>query len=211
VSAYEQCTDLVDMVFFQGKIYAIGAGSQDLLAMDIVHDQDNGKPRVSRIECIIEGEPLPLYFHQMVYLLESHGTLLMIRRTVSYARELMISRICPIFVPGNNEFEVFKADFGCSRWTEMSSLGADLALFLGRGCSKVVRVSPYELSQDCIFFVDDYIDDWYLKKTTISCGVYDMKDRKVYSSLPPVSWLSGKVPATWLFSQGTDCCHIFQQ
>jgi hypothetical protein len=62
VSAYEQCMDLVDMVFFQGKIYAIGAGSQDLLAMDIVHDQDNGKPRVSRIECIVEGEPLPLFF-----------------------------------------------------------------------------------------------------------------------------------------------------
>jgi hypothetical protein len=29
--------------------------------MDIVHDQDNGKPRVSRIECIVEGEPLPLF------------------------------------------------------------------------------------------------------------------------------------------------------
>jgi len=42
------------------------------------------------------------------------------------------------------------------------------------------------------------------KKTTTSCGVYDMKDGKVYSTWPVVSWMSGDVPATWLFCQGID-------
>ncbi|KAK3135993.1 hypothetical protein QOZ80_5BG0426350 [Eleusine coracana subsp. coracana] len=101
-----------------------------------------------------------------------------------------------------SEFEVLKADFGCSLWTGTRSLGVDLALFLGRGCSRAVRVSPDDLSRGCIFFVDDYIDGWYWKNTTTSCGVYDMKDGKVYSPMPKVSWKSGKVPATWLFSQG---------
>jgi hypothetical protein len=64
-------------------------------------------------------------------------------------------------------------------------------------------VSPYDLSRDSIFFVDDYTGSGW-KKTTNSCGMYDTKDGNVYSALPMVSWMSGDVPATWLFCQGIE-------
>ncbi|KAG2622713.1 hypothetical protein PVAP13_3KG042370 [Panicum virgatum] len=126
----------------------------------------------------------------------------MIHRKLSYKAEHPSERRCGgIFVAGNSEFKVFEADFEEGLWSEVRTLGNDQALFLGRGCSRAVCVSPYDLSRDCIFFVDDYTN-WMWKKTTTSCGVYDMKDEKVYSALPMVSWKSGDVPATWLFSQG---------
>ena len=86
--------------------------------------------------------------------------------------------------------QVFEADFEEGLWSEVRTLGNDQALFLGRGCSRAIHVSPYDLSRDCLFFLDDYTD-WIWKKTTTSCGVYDMKDEKVYSPLPMVSWKSG--------------------
>ncbi|KAK3139196.1 hypothetical protein QOZ80_5AG0379330 [Eleusine coracana subsp. coracana] len=204
VRAQEQRRCLSDMVFLKGKLYTIDAFTEDLLAVDIVDEDDNSEPRMSKIERIIKGAPMPYfqYFNRVPYLLESDDTLLMIRRKISYTTELIATRISPLHVAGTSEFEVLKADFGCSLWTGTRSLGVDLALFLGRGCSRAVCVSPHDLSHDCIFFVDDYIDGWYWKNTTTSCGVYDMKDGKVYSPMPQVSWKSGKVPATWLFSQG---------
>lgn len=191
------------MVFFHGKIYVVDANTEDFLAMDIADDHDNGKPRVSRIECIIKGVPLSPrpYVHHMHYLLECHGTLLMTRRNVAYTQEFVATRISPVHVASDNEFEVLSADFRCSVWVEMRNLGADLALFLGQGCSRVVCVSPYDLARDCIFFLDDYTG-WHWKKTTMSCRVYDMKDGKVYPTLPTISWTSDQVPGTWLFSQG---------
>jgi hypothetical protein len=95
-------------------------------------------------------------------------------------------------------FEVFMTDFEGHLWAEE-------ALFLRLGCSRDVRVSPYDLSWDCIMFLDDYAN-WLWKKTTKPYVVHDMKHEKVYySPSPKVPWVSGKVPAplTWIFSQGT--------
>jgi len=135
--------------------------------------------------------------------------LLMVRRKLYYKAELPPEN-GGILVAGSSEFEVFEADFEEGLWSEVRTLGNDQALFLGRGCSRAIHVSPYDLSRDCLFFLDDYTD-WIWKKTTTSCGVYDMKDEKVYSALPMVSWKSGDVPATWLFSQGTHVQTFFLQ
>ncbi|CAD6258657.1 unnamed protein product [Miscanthus lutarioriparius] len=105
-----------------------------------------------------------------------------------------------IFVAGGSGFVVFEANLKRHLWAEMKTLGNDQALFLGRGCSRAVHVSPYDLSRDCIFFLDDFTGYW--KKTTTACELYDMKDEKIYSPLPMVSRKSGNVPAIWIFSQG---------
>jgi hypothetical protein len=209
VSAHEECRWLSHMVFFQGKLYALdsNADPEDLIAIDIVDDHDCHEPRVSRIERLIVGAFLPTqkYFLCQCYLLESHGTLLMIRRKLYYKAEHPSERRHGgILVAGSSEFKVFEEGL----WSEVRTLGNDQASFLGRGCSRAICVSPYDLSQDCLFFVDDYID-WLWKKTTTSCGVYDMKDEKVYSPLPMVPWKSGDAPATWLFSQGTHVHNFF--
>ncbi|CAM0152243.1 unnamed protein product [Urochloa decumbens] len=198
------------MVFFQKKLYALDSNTdpEDLIAIHIVDDHDCNEPRVSRIERLIEGASLPpqTYSLRQRYLIESHGTLLMVRRKLSYKAEYPSERrygdaSAGSRVAGSSEFEVFVADFEEGLWSDVRTLGNDQALFLGRGCSRAVHVSPYDFSRDCLFFIDDYTN-WFWKKTTTSCGVYDMKDEKVYSSLPTVSWKSGDVPATWLFSQG---------
>ena len=78
ILAYKQCRWLSHMVFFQGKLYALDSNTdpEDLIAIDIVDDDDCHEPRVSRIERLIEGASLPpqKYFRCQCYLLESHGT-----------------------------------------------------------------------------------------------------------------------------------------
>jgi hypothetical protein len=171
----------------------------DLIAIDIVDEYDN-EPRVSWIKRLIEG--ISLSHQQQPYLLESHGTLLMIYRKVSDKIERG---------PGIlSKFVVFEADLERHLWAEMRTLGNDQALFLGRGCSRAVRLSPYDLSRDCIFYLYDSIN-WVgnLKKAARSCELYDMKDGKIYSPLPSVSCESRKVLATWIFSQGKGACASF--
>jgi len=58
VSAHEECRWLSHTVFFQGKLYAFDNNTdpEDLIAIDIVDDDDCHEPRVSRIERLIEGE-----------------------------------------------------------------------------------------------------------------------------------------------------------
>ncbi|CAN6323277.1 unnamed protein product [Urochloa humidicola] len=194
VSSDEDCRWLSHLVFFQGKLYALDGNTdpEDLIAIHIVDDHGCNEPRVSGIERLIQGASLPhqKYSFCLRYLLESHGTLLMIRRKLSYKSEHPSERrYGGTLVAGSSKFEVFEADFEEGLWSEVRTLGNDQALFLGRGCSRAVHMSPYDLSCDCLFFIDDYTD-WTWKKTTTSCGVYDMKDGKVYSSLPMVSWKS---------------------
>ncbi|TVU50638.1 hypothetical protein EJB05_02017, partial [Eragrostis curvula] len=207
VSAHDRNRWLSDMVFFQGKLYTVDARTGDLFSVDIVDGLDNDVPRMCRIERIIEGAPIPprSLLNQTIYLLESHGTILMVCRTMS-------SKVYTVCMSGSidnrmshpagsSEFNVFVADLKLFFWADVSSLGNEVALFIGRGCSTAVRVSPHDLSRDCIFFLDDYIEH-SLNKTTTHCGLYDMKDGKIYSPLWMVSWKSGSVPATWLFSPG---------
>ena len=112
VSAHEQCRWISDMVFLQGKLYALEniTTSQDVVAIDdIVDENDSNEPRVSRIELLIEGVSwLPeRYSLPWPYLLESHGTLLKICRKISYKTEPTFGRRDGVtFVAGSSEFEL---------------------------------------------------------------------------------------------------------
>jgi len=203
VRVHEVCRLFSDMVILQGKIYALDRTAMPgyLVAIDIVDEYDS-EPRVSRIECLIKGISFPRQeeFFWVPYLLEFHGTLLMVCKKLSYKIEHESGNFSIIF----SGFVVFEANLKRHLWAEMKTLGNDQALFLGRGCSRAVHVSPYDLSRDCIFFLDDFTGYW--KKTTTACELYDMKDEKIYSPLPMVSWKNERVPATWIFSQGKFAC-----
>ena len=110
VRAHEQCMWISDIVFLQGKLYALEniTTSKDV-AIDIVDEHDSNEPRVSRIELLIEGVSwLPeRYSLRWPYLLESHGTLLMICRKISYKTEPTFGRRDGVtFVAGSSEFEL---------------------------------------------------------------------------------------------------------
>jgi hypothetical protein len=104
---------------------------------------------------------------------------------------LSIFRRSPL-TAGSSKFEVLEADFGRMLWTVVRSLGDDLALFVGRGCSRAVCVSPYDLSRDSIFFVDDYPDpSLYWKKKQLHLVV--CMTWKTGRSIQPGLWYHGWV------------------
>ncbi|CAL5083021.1 unnamed protein product [Urochloa decumbens] len=203
VRAYDECRTFEDMAFYQGKLYAL-AFNENLLIVNISQDPSTGDPQVSRIGHVIKGDPwYPVFYpddttgEKKLYLVESRGTLLMVRRTVWC--KLEDGKV--VTLAGQNEFEVFEADMEHSRWVNVTTLGDDQVIFLGRRCSRAVSASQYGISGDQIFFLDDVMEnvmDYFFDKESTSIGVYNMRTGKVSSPLPMV-WMHEMIHATWLF------------
>ncbi|RLN34230.1 uncharacterized protein C2845_PM03G07130 [Panicum miliaceum] len=201
------------MTFHQGKLYAL-ADDEKLLVINISQDPSTGDPQVSRIGQVIKGDHEPHFealfpdnttvawfpddtmAKKKLYLVESRGALLMVRR-----------KVCCRMVGGTivagriSEFEVLEADFEHSRWVNVTTLGDDQMLFLGRSCSKAVSASQYGMSSDQIF-LDDVMENaaqYAVDEENTSVNVYDMRDGEVSSPLP-MAW-KHEIPATWLFPQ----------
>jgi hypothetical protein len=79
------------MVFYQGKLYAIAA-DENLLVVNISEDHNTGDPQVSKTGQVIKGDGRPWLYSAVlvdstmlckkIYLVESRGALLMVRRTI---------------------------------------------------------------------------------------------------------------------------------
>ncbi|CAN6218809.1 unnamed protein product [Urochloa humidicola] len=204
--AYDPCEGFEDMVLYQGKLYAL-ADDENLLVVNISQDPSTGDPQVSRIGQVIKGDPDPLVDawypddttgRKKLYLVESRGALLMVRRKVCCRFEgdnIVTGRI--------NEIEVLEADFEHSQWVNVTTLGDDQMLFLGRSCSRLMSASQYGMSSDQIFFLDDVTENgvhYSFDEENTSVNVYDMRDGEVSSPLPMV-WKHEMIHATWLFPQ----------
>ncbi|XBJ20513.1 hypothetical protein VPH35_011328 [Triticum aestivum] len=212
VRAYNQCKDFQDMSFYQGKLYTV-AKDENLLMVNISQDHSTGDPQVSRIGQVIKGDSPPWYSrvfednskaYKKLYLVESCGMLLMVRRTIW----------CQVPEPGGddkvmagkNEFEVFEADFEHSRWVKVSTVGDDQVLFLGRRCSRSMSVSQYGLPGNRIFFLDDDEDnriEYAYDEENTSFGIYSMRFRSIRSGAPNISWkrCAEMYLAAWLFPE----------
>ncbi|CAM0953875.1 unnamed protein product [Alopecurus aequalis] len=208
VRAYDECKGFEDMVFYQGKLYAI-AKDENLLVVNITEDHSTGDPQVHSIGEVIKGDPAHWYsclFDDNViannknYLVESRGALLMVRRTI-WCR---VTEPGGDIMAGRNKFEVFKADFEHSRWVNMTTFGDDQLLFLGRRCSRAVSVSQYDLTGDKIMFLDDDEEnrvEYAYEDENTSYSIYHMRSRSVRSGYPSVYWKRGDDMrlAAWLF------------
>ncbi|CAN6363336.1 unnamed protein product [Urochloa humidicola] len=196
-----------DIVFHQGKLYALDCMDK-LFAVDISVDHNTGNPCVFQIQEVISGI---LARHSMVspgfvilmvpYLVESRGALLVVCRTIDLHLKPGQNRV---FEAKRNRFEVFEANFGQSSWAKVTTLGDDQVLFLRQRCCRCVSISHKEVPRDCIFFLDNDVDDscWHGLALPRSCSVYSMMDGKVSTAQPTISWKHGMVFATWLFPQG---------
>ncbi|KAM3399821.1 hypothetical protein ACQJBY_004968 [Aegilops geniculata] len=133
------------------------------------------------------------------YLVESHGALLLVQRTIfGECDNDTIGGIKPVGI----EFEVCQSDFQSRSWVKMSSIGDDQALFVSQSSSQSVDVSQYKLKGDCIYFLDDGSCDWFWKDAPSSCAVYDMRDGNCFFiPLPTVACKDVKMLAAWLFPQ----------
>ncbi|VAH22916.1 unnamed protein product [Triticum turgidum subsp. durum] len=212
VRAYDQCKDFEDMSFYQGKLYAI-AKDENLLVVNISEDHSTGDPQVSWIGQAIRGDSPPWYSCvfddnsmalKKLYLVESRGMLLMVRRTIwcQFPEPGEGNEV----IAGKNEFEVFQADFERSRWVKVSTVGDDQVLFVGRKCSRSMSVSQYGLPGDHIFFLDDDEDnriEYAYEEENTSFGVFSMRSRSIRSGDPNISWkrCAEMYLAAWLFPQ----------
>jgi hypothetical protein len=191
------------MAFYQGKLYVL-ANDENLLIVNISQDPTTGDPQICRFGQVINGEnpwnstimPGDATGKKKLYLVESGGSLLMVRRKVCCRLE------GEKVVAEQSEFEVFKADFENSRWVNVTTLGDDQMLFLGQPCSRVMSASQYGMPGDQIFFLDDVLENYckgysYDEENT-SVSVYNMKSGKVSSPLPMV-WKHKMILALWLF------------
>ena len=187
-----------DLVFFRGRLYAVTAG-EDLLGFDVGVDGGTGEPFISRVERVIEGARHGLPATAMVHYLvpSGDGALLMVRRRFPRGEG-----------DDRTRFTVLRADLASSRWEEVSSLGCDQALFVGRLCSRAVRGRRYALSDRIFFLPDDcagmsFWEPPRRRSADHHAAVYGMFDRRVTYFLPRPpqddDGDDGPVPATWLF------------
>uniref|UniRef100_A0A0D9X7R2 KIB1-4 beta-propeller domain-containing protein n=1 Tax=Leersia perrieri TaxID=77586 RepID=A0A0D9X7R2_9ORYZ len=202
VRAYDKCELFEDMAFYRGKLYALNH-EENLLIINISQDPRTGDPQISRIGQVIKGDSrystmIDTMDKKKLYLVESCGALLMVRRKVCcrMAGDTVVS--------GQSEFEVFEADFEHSQWVSVTTLGGDQMVFLGRPCSRAVSASQYGMPGDQIFFLDDVLEnakEYDYEDETTSVSVYDMRSAEVSFPLP-MAWKHEMIPATWLFPWG---------
>ncbi|CAM0871262.1 unnamed protein product [Alopecurus aequalis] len=187
-----------------GQLYAI-ANDENLRIVNISQDPITGDPQVSRIGGVITaGDPFYTDANSMVkkklYLVESCGALLMVRRKIFCEMAPGEQRV--VAELEQTEFEVFVADLEHSQWVNVKTLGDDQMLFLGRPCSRAVSASQHGMQRDQIFFLDDIMENAFkeygFEEENTCVGVYDMGTGKVSSPLPMV-WKHEMIPATWLF------------
>ncbi|KAF8700196.1 hypothetical protein HU200_034573 [Digitaria exilis] len=208
VSADGQYSDFVGMTFHQGKLYAL-TSMDELFAIEVSLDHSTGDPWVTQMRPVINNPPLfiPAEFFmetKVTYLVEARGALLMVLRKMQpcYAQGVTGIAIFETTAGVQNEFEVFQANFRKSQWTKVTTLGDDQILFLRQQCCESVCVSHDEVPGDCIFFLENEDEDrLWSKASSSSCSVYSMRDGKISTPLPTVSWKRGTVFATWLFPE----------
>ncbi|GJN25697.1 hypothetical protein PR202_gb13560 [Eleusine coracana subsp. coracana] len=140
----ERFSGFDDYTFHNGILYAVDYPGGDLFSIDIGVDDSTGDPWVSQIQQVIgstttdgttfRGDD---YLGEMLYLVEfCAGELLMVRRIINGQWVQLQNGAVHDAAIRRNEFQVFKADFEWSRWTEARTIGDDQVLFLRQRCSK---------------------------------------------------------------------------
>ncbi|CAL4986874.1 unnamed protein product [Urochloa decumbens] len=192
----------VDIMFHQGKLYALGC-EDTLFAVDISLDHSTGDPWVSQIQQVISGLlstqmiflPDGVLILRVSYLAESRGAVLLVCRVIDLRLKAGNWDNIEVLEAERSRFEVYEANFGQSQWAKVTTIGDDKVLFLCRKFCRSVNISHNEMPGDRIFFMDN---DDYNKEASSTCSVYNMRDGKMSTPLPMVSWKPSEVFATWL-------------
>jgi hypothetical protein len=201
VSSCDPWRSYADMIFFDGKLYAL-THDEDLLALEVGYDE-GGQPRISSVERVIEGGDGVLKGYTW--------TRYLVARPCGGGL-LMVCRILLEYVATTSEFLVFQADLQSPRWVKVDTLGGDEALFVGRLSSRAVRAGRHGLRGDQIFFLDDSAA---IQRPRVRSGptedafanVYDMKDGRVSCVSTVLQMQRYRVEAslaTWLFREDAD-------
>ncbi|RCV43899.1 hypothetical protein SETIT_9G331400v2 [Setaria italica] len=176
VSGHDAWRGITDIAFYDGKVCAV-EDTGELFAMPTGEDGRTGEPTVAWDRRVIKAShAVPARRRKKApppatqYLFVSGDRLLMIHRAVTG--------------DGATKF----ANLVTARWSEVTSVGDDTALFVGRWCTLARRVLAYELPGNRIHFLDD---DAFPRGCSDSFGSYNMGDGKTYPLLPPLELCNG--------------------
>ncbi|KAE8776942.1 hypothetical protein D1007_50302 [Hordeum vulgare] len=204
--------DAVDMAVFQGKIYALSKRSHALQTIDLSNGHRKGFKLKYSTE-LIEDQWLDNHHHQdfhddnigvptvEMYLLESGGKLLMVKRWLRGPWR-------PCIIPdadGRRTFrlEVWEADLrqGRWRWNKLDGGLDGRALFVSRPCSKSLPAG-HGVRGDCIYFLNK-LYQWKQPEAPLGdSGVYSIRDKAftplLCDSEQSLPWKNGRFPS-WFF------------
>ncbi|CAN6179336.1 unnamed protein product [Urochloa humidicola] len=197
-----------DVVFFNGKLYAIT--SRKLFLLEVA-DNDKCKPKISSIKCLIGSVNYPSMAYRPTsnrclnacwnYLVESGGRLLLVVRLAGILLPLPEQNV--LQHARTLYFEVFEADLttdSICRWRRVSSL-AGQALFVGT-YSKSLPAAECGLPQeDCIYFTCDYARAYPAPNPLHDSGVFNMRNGTITPLLPETTVVRrvGERCPTWFF------------
>ncbi|OQU75741.1 hypothetical protein SORBI_3010G020900 [Sorghum bicolor] len=195
---------ITDMAFYQGKLYVVDY-HEDLLALDISVDGNTGDPWVSRIGRVIDvghfDDQRTLL--RMLYLVESCGSLLLVCRRIFHMHAHDDGQIHTFAGQCEPYLSIFEADFARSRWSKVTTLADNQALFLGP-CSRAICMPQSDSQGNRVWFLDDYKDfhlwsEW--RSRSLSSGTCSVANPKPFSPLPMISWKGylGNAGAAWIF------------
>ncbi|CAM0947325.1 unnamed protein product [Alopecurus aequalis] len=194
---------LLDIALHHGKLYAL-YDRDTLCAYDLAAA---GEPGAS-VRLCIAGSDRPkkteaearfsrMYFPERHYLVPSpsHGGRLLLVRS-----------------KGGEKFDVFEADDDSGRWTVVTSLADDEALFLGaqgsRGLQTGSRYGGGGVRGNRIYFACETDRRVIVFRGDIpaSLGVYDMSSKKIFEiGLPRGSFVDDCTPTgSWIFPSTAD-------
>lgn len=191
-----------DMAFYQGKLYAVDH-NEDLLAVTLAADGE--PPAVSRIDRVINGKPpgaAALLRVTLHYLVDSGGELLLVRREVQRS-SMVRTQPWQHTAELQDRFAVFRADFRRSRWRRVKTIGDESggrALFVGRWCSRAVRVAGDRWADQVFFLEDGTGDEWHTQAQRCSLRGSTFGCVRPNELLPLMTTADGQdLDATWIF------------
>ncbi|KAI4973879.1 hypothetical protein ZWY2020_041660 [Hordeum vulgare] len=194
--------DAIDIVLFQGKIYALSKSHiLETLELNNGHQGDEVKYSTELIKHPWEQhhqdfEDVFLFPFVEMYLVESGGKLLMVKRWVR-------PPCTPCAPDGRRTFrlEVWEADLSERRWKKLDGSLEGQALFVSRPCSMSLPAG-HGVRQDCIYFLNR-LYKWKQPEANFGdSGVYNIRDKAFTPLLQDSSlslpWKSGRFPS-WFF------------
>uniref|UniRef100_A0A0D3F0Z8 Uncharacterized protein n=1 Tax=Oryza barthii TaxID=65489 RepID=A0A0D3F0Z8_9ORYZ len=180
-----------------------GAYLLDLLAVTLAADGE--PPAVSRIDRVINGKPpgaAALLRVTLHYLVDSGGELLLVRREVQRS-SMVRTQLWQHTAELQDRFAVFRADFQRSRWRRVKTIGDESggrALFVGRWCSRAVRVAGDRWADQVFFLEDGTGDEWHTRAQRCSLRGSTFGCVRPNELLPLMTTADGQdLDATWIF------------